>query len=467
MKAGRDRDPQLRLPLGGAFVDALLEHPSEEVRALATTDEAREVFESVQYIMAEPCLPAFLHSALCAMALPVRRPKDEFAPIIRRDGNYSLIIRPLERMQRIDGEFVPVKLGVPFGALARLVLLFIMSEAVKTRSREIFLGKSFSAWLRRMGISNTSSGGSRGTRALVQEQVDRLMSCEWTIRWDADIPNVADEGSPTRVRKGRAGRQSKDKTITAFAVNDMRLVNQYAGVSSSDGEFVSKFVLSEVFYDNLIKHAVPMNERVYAVLRSSATQLDLYAFLCYRLPRIREGEEVRMRWEDLASHLGNATSTMFKFRQTVRNSWQKVSGVYQQARHSVDLDDLVVRLRYAPPPTDRYLQRVGEEIREISRDPSALPSSAMKSEPVALPAPRETVESGAGRVPIFFPESGSLRYNPAAKPFYDIALLHGSGNSVDIMADAFRRALGSEIRFVKDERILDRWTRFCSSFKPV
>src|SRR3546814_12307019 len=97
----------------------------------------------------------FMHSALCAMSLPVKRPKDEFASVIRRDGNYTLIIRPLERMRMVDGELVPVNLGVPFGAHARLVMLYIMTQSVKTKSREIFLGDSFSAWLRRMGMERS------------------------------------------------------------------------------------------------------------------------------------------------------------------------------------------------------------------------------------------------------------------------------------------------------------------------
>src|SRR3546814_2601036 len=90
-------------------------------------------------------------------------------------------------MRMVDGELVPVNLGVPFGAHARLVMLYIMTQSVKTKSREIFLGDSFSAWLRRMGIENTNSGGERASRTLVQEQVDRLMACEWTIRFDQPV----------------------------------------------------------------------------------------------------------------------------------------------------------------------------------------------------------------------------------------------------------------------------------------
>src|SRR3546814_19805160 len=78
----------------------------------------------------------FMHSALCAMSLPVKRPKDEFASVICRDGNYTLIIRPLERMRMVDGALAPVKLGVPFGAYARLDMLDIMTPSITTKSRE-------------------------------------------------------------------------------------------------------------------------------------------------------------------------------------------------------------------------------------------------------------------------------------------------------------------------------------------
>lgn len=465
----KEVERQLTLPLGARFVDALLEHPDDDVRNLATTLEAQTIFDSVQYVMSEPALPAFLHSALCAMSFPVRRPKDEFAPIIRRDGAYSLVIRPIDRMQMVDGELVPRKIGVPFGVHARLVLLFIMTEAVKTRSREIFLGKSFSDWLRRMGITNTSSGGARGTRNLVQDQIDRLMSCEWTMRWDAEIATVADEGRPKG--RGRARSTSGTKTISAFAVNDMRLVNQYAGVSSADGEFVSRFVLSEAFYENLIRHAVPLNERAFVALRKSATQIDLYTYLAYRLPRIRPGDEVRLKWEDLSQHLGNQTSAVFKFRQTVRRSWEEVSGVYQQARHAVDFDDLLIRLRHAEPPTDGHMLSIssghgvmsGMEVIEQRHSQSVSPRTISVTQAVTLPSP---ANQDAAVQEWRFPASDHLQFAPGGKQFHEIAIRHGSNNAVEIIAAAFRRKVGDELAGLSGERLIRRWTAFCSSFRP-
>src|SRR3546814_371908 len=163
-----------------------------------------------------------------------------------------------------------------------------------------------------MGIENTNSGGERASRTLVQEQVDRLMACEWTIRFDQPVKASSADLGKQQKSKARAVRDS----ISAFAVNDMRLANQYGGVSTSGREFVSRFVLSEDFFGNLMEHSVPMNERAFVALKRSPTQMDLYTWLAYRLPRIPENEEVLIRWEDLQQHLGNESANLGKFRSS-------------------------------------------------------------------------------------------------------------------------------------------------------
>ena len=37
--------------------------------------------------------------------------------------------------------------GVPYGSRARLIILYLQSEALKTQSREVELGKTLHAWL--------------------------------------------------------------------------------------------------------------------------------------------------------------------------------------------------------------------------------------------------------------------------------------------------------------------------------
>ncbi len=99
------------------------------------------------------------------MSLPVRRPADEHSPIIRQDGQYTLIISPKPVIETINDQQYFRTLGVPYGSLPRLVLIHIMTEAVRTRSRHIVLGRNFTDWMRRMGF-RTISYGPRGSATL-------------------------------------------------------------------------------------------------------------------------------------------------------------------------------------------------------------------------------------------------------------------------------------------------------------
>ena len=141
------------------------------------------------------------------MSLPVRRPVDDTLPIIRQDGQYTLAITPRPVLCRVDGQPQQMTiLGVPYGSLPRLVLIHIMTEAVRTRSRHIVLGTSFTDWMRRMGF-RTVSYGPRGSATLIRQQLDRLLACEWMIRWD----NRTVDGDQE------------------FAVKEVKLTNDYAG----------------------------------------------------------------------------------------------------------------------------------------------------------------------------------------------------------------------------------------------
>src|SRR3546814_6236140 len=123
-----------------------------------------------------------------------------------------------------------------------------------------------------MGSENTNSGGERASRTLVQEQGDRLMACERTIRFDQPVKASSDDLGKQQKSKARAVRDS----ISAFAVYYMRLANQYGGVSTSGREFVSRFVFSDDFFVNLMEHSVPINERAFVVLKRLPTQMDMY-----------------------------------------------------------------------------------------------------------------------------------------------------------------------------------------------
>ena len=325
-----------KLPLGQQ-VHALLKGEGQQAARLYAQDLGHpDLFDRVQAVALEEPTPSFLHSALCAMSLPVRRPVDETASIIRQDGQYTLAITPRPVLQRVDGQQKMAVLGVPYGSLPRLILIHIMTEAVRTRSRHIILGTSFTDWMRRLGM-RTISYGPRGSATLIKEQLDRLLACEWMIRWDNESA-------------------SGDKE---FAVKEVKLTSDYAGVNTKQGSFSREILLTEGFFEHLREHAVPLDENAIRQLRDSATALDLYTWLAYRLPRISKGRPALLSWPQLATHFGNEGNNIRKFRQTIRDAWQRhVSAVYPEAR--ADFDTTVIRLHPSPAPLQRRVLRLVE-----------------------------------------------------------------------------------------------------------
>lgn len=318
-------------PLGQQIHLALVQQGGPAAAALADAIGQPDLFERVRSVAGEEPVPSFLHSALCAMSLPVRRPNDEFAPIVRKDGQYTLVINPKPRVELTDGQHALRSLGIPYGSLPRLILIHIMTEAVRSRSRHIQLGRTFTDWMRRLGF-RTISYGPRGSATLIRCQLDRLLACEWMIRWD-----------------GKEVQGERE-----FGIKEIKLTNEYVGLDGRGGAFQREIFMTEGFFEHLREHAVPLNENAIRQLRDSATALDLYTWLAYRLPRLNQKRAATLSWEQLAAHFGNEGKNIRKFRQTVREAWDRqVSAVYPEAR--VDFSTTVIRLYGSPAPLQQKL----------------------------------------------------------------------------------------------------------------
>ena len=48
---------------------------------------------------------------------------------------------------------------LPFGVIPRLLLAWVCTEAVRTQSRDLVLGRSLSEFMRKLGVYSTSGGG--------------------------------------------------------------------------------------------------------------------------------------------------------------------------------------------------------------------------------------------------------------------------------------------------------------------
>ncbi|QYE33231.1 hypothetical protein KZX46_03745 (plasmid) [Polymorphobacter sp. PAMC 29334] len=422
---------QFELPIGQRYARQLTVTDPPALRLEAQRAGHTLIFDAMRAVNDADLVPAYLHSALCAMSLPARRPKDEMAPIIRQDGRYTLAITPKPVLRRIDGEMTLQSLGVPFGSYPRVILIYIMSEAVRTGSRDVYLGGSFAEWLRRLGYEKATHG-SRGTASLLRGQLERLLACEWMIRWD---DNASDDA--------------------AFAVKEVKLANEYAGLRGKDGQFIKEIRLADAFFEHLREHAVPLNEAAIRELKNNPTALDLYTYFAYRLQRISGDRPQLLSWQQLACHLGNATESPRKFRSTIRQSWDLVSGVYPNAH--IDLNGPVIKMWSSPPPVEKRL--VGPHLHLV-KPPQEVTYESGKADiiltPIAVPQPSV--------LPAAFP-SGSLSFGgDAERLFRQIAREHGGGYDVDSIAGAYRNQVGEKLPMLSGPRLEKSFRMFCVSY---
>ena len=86
--------------------------------------------------------------ALCS--LPRTNPGNRLR-YVRRNGPYTL------------GMTAGINSKLPFGNLPRLLLAWVSTEAVRTQSRELILGRSLSVFMRTLGVYSSAGGSQRGS----------------------------------------------------------------------------------------------------------------------------------------------------------------------------------------------------------------------------------------------------------------------------------------------------------------
>ena len=149
---------------------------------------------------------------------------------------------------------------LPFGNLPRLLLAWVCTEAVRTQSRELVLGRSLSEFMRKLGVISSDSGGSWGIRTRLKNQMDRLFSATVSLIYE-------DDGVKARVSSLVADH-------SVFWWNPKR--------PDEPMLWESKIRLGEEFFREIIRHPVPLDMNILKALKRSSLGLDLYLWLVYR-----------------------------------------------------------------------------------------------------------------------------------------------------------------------------------------
>ena len=127
----------------------------------------------------------YLARLFAQTSLPYRDPGDVPA-WGRRNGNLVLVVQP---GMTIDKDGVPRSIGYPFGTVPRLVLTWLSTEAVRTKSRDLVLGESLAEFMRSLEL--TPTGGRNGTITRLRRQMERLFQATLSARWEGDASREA------------------------------------------------------------------------------------------------------------------------------------------------------------------------------------------------------------------------------------------------------------------------------------
>ena len=187
---------------------------------------------------------------------------------------------------------------LPYGNFPRLLMAWVSTEAVRTQSRELVLGKSLSKFMRALGI-NSTSGGARGEQTRLRNQMKRLFGCTVSLVYE-------DEHGETR-----ASSLVADRT-------------EFWWDPKSPGECVlwdSKIRLGEDFFNEIIRHPVPLDMNTLTALKRSSMGLDLYLWLVYRTFALHA--PLQLSWRQVYRQFG-AHPAKASDRVTVRNFQRKV-----------------------------------------------------------------------------------------------------------------------------------------------
>ena len=122
----------------------------------------------------------YLARLFAQTSLPYRDP-GEVPAWGRRNGNLVLVVQP---GMTIDKDGVPRSIGYPFGTVPRLVLTWLSTEAVRTKSRDLVLGESLAEFMRSLEL--TPTGGRNGTITRLRRQMERLFQATLSARWEGD-----------------------------------------------------------------------------------------------------------------------------------------------------------------------------------------------------------------------------------------------------------------------------------------
>lgn len=282
----------------------------------------------------------FQHSVLCQTFLPYRNPGDEKRIWQQKQGHVSLAIQAGGAFNK-NG--VMEEVGLPYGTKARLILAHINSEAIKTQNRTIDVEGSMSAFIKSIGLDLNGR-----TIKDVKEQLRRISTSKLSLGFSDGVRGVQ---------------------------YDLQLINAFdLWFPKNERQRVlwpSVVQLSEEYFNSLMVHAIPLDNRALAALSHNAMALDIYSWLAQRLHRIQPNDVHFVSWDNIKLQFGQGYDRMNDFKKAFRKTLIAVRTQYADSRIE-ELPNKGFNLYPSLPPITPKLMIPGATLSNMKQNPLSL-----------------------------------------------------------------------------------------------
>lgn len=325
----------------------------------------RQAVEAVQIYMTDPGKAdlAYMAREFILCTLPHSDPGDVLY-WGRTNGNLTLGIKA--GVNEKTGK----SYGIPYGIIPRLILVWMVTEIIRTKSRRLELGNRLADFLLKLGLDPSRGGKCSDTRR-VPQQMERLFNS--IISFNASLKSEGRNGY------ARDNIQVAPKAVFWWSDKD----------PEQAALFGSYIEVSEGFYNAVMKAAHPLDIRVLRHIKDSSLGIDLYTILNREAFRaMKDDKPYFLAWEWLHEQTGNEYKNLDNFRRDALAQVKAILAVHpgliitQQRACRGRKSGLVISNLSTPSIVPREAAR-----ERVQRDPNRQPPALALVPPPPPPAP--------------------------------------------------------------------------------
>jgi len=241
----------------------------------------------------------------------------------RKNGDYTLTM------------LAPSDVGLPYGIIPRLLMAWLSTEAVKTKSREIVLGNSLSEFMKELNLIPT--GGRWGNITSLRTQMARLFSASISCTYDN-------------------GKHWAIKNVQLVSGADLWWSPKQPNQATL---WDSTLTLGQELYNEITNAPVPIDLRVLKTIKRSSLAIDIYCWLTYRMSYLKRIQ--RIRWPTLQAQFGcdysKDSQGVRDFKKAFIRELKKVYTVYSNLLVDCDAKFLILH------PSKTHIQPIKNQER--------------------------------------------------------------------------------------------------------